>query len=71
MDKFVNPEYGSKALFNDTDATRNGENVFCPVNAYGVCPYCDQCCLCHIADPIEDCDDFGAFFEDWDEWERL
>ena len=37
-------------------------------NAYGDCPYCDQCGVCHIEDPIADCDDFALFFEDWDEW---
>ena len=48
--------------------TYNGELTYCTVNAYGDCPYCDQCGVCHIDDPIADCDDFGAFFEDWDEW---
>lgn len=68
---FENPIYGSKALSNDTNAMHNGDPIFCPVNAYGDCPYCDQCNLCHIADPMTDCDDFSTFFEDWDEWERL
>lgn len=67
---FENPEYGSRALENDTNATHNGENVFCPVNAYGDCPYCDQCNLCHIEDAPENCDDFAIFFPSWDEWER-
>lgn len=48
--------------------THNGDYTYCTVNAYGDCPYCDQCGVCHIDDPIEDCDDFAAFFEDWDEW---
>ena len=48
--------------------TYNGDYTYCTVNAYGDCPYCDQCGVCHIDDPIEDCDDFAAFFEDWDEW---
>lgn len=54
----------------ETDGTRNGDPVYCPVNAYGDCPYCDQCNMCHIANPIEDCDDFGMFYLDWDEWVR-
>lgn len=48
--------------------TYNGDYTYCTVNAYGDCPYCDQCGICHIDDPIEDCDDFAAFFENWDEW---
>ena len=50
------------------NATYNGEPTFCTVNAYGDCPYCDQEGKCHIGNPIADCDDFAAFFEDWDEW---
>ncbi len=48
--------------------TYNNEPVFCTVNAYGDCPYCDEFNRCHIADPIEDCDDFASFFESWDDW---
>lgn len=66
---FENPTYGSKAPENETSGTHKGENIFCPVNAYGACPYCDQCDICHVADPMEDCDDFGAFFDSWEDWE--
>lgn len=52
------------------EGTYNGEPTYCTVNAYD-CPYCDKCGICHIDDPIADCDDFAAFFEDWDEWLRL
>lgn len=52
----------------ETDGTRFGFPVYCMVNAYGDCPYCDQEGKCHIADPIEDCDDFAAFFDSWDDW---
>lgn len=51
--------------------TYNGETTYCTVNAYGACPYCDQCNVCHIDDPMEDCDDFQAFFDSWDEWLAL
>lgn len=51
--------------------TYNGETTYCTVNAYGACPYCDQCNVCHIEDPMEDCDDFQAFFDSWDEWLAL
>lgn len=50
--------------------TYNGDFTYCTVNAYGDCPYCDQCNVCHIEDPIADCEDFAMFFEDWDEWLR-
>lgn len=46
--------------------TYNGETTYCTVNAYGACPYCDQCNVCHIADQIADCGDFAMSFEDWD-----
>ena len=48
--------------------TYNGDITYCPVNAYGDCPYCDQCNVCHVDDPMEYCDDWGAFFDNWDEW---
>lgn len=53
----------------ETDGKHNGEPVFCPVNAYGDCPYCDEFNRCHIANPVEECDDFNIFFESWEEWE--
>lgn len=54
----------------ETDGYRNGEPVYCPVNAYDDCPYCDRQGLCHIADPVADCDDFACHFETWDEWDN-
>ena len=51
--------------------TFNEELTFCPVNAYGDCPYCDQNNVCHIDDPITDCDDFADIFGDWDTWINL
>lgn len=51
----------------ETDGTRNGTPVYCTVNGLD-CPYYDEG-LCHIADPIADCDDFAAFFESWEDWE--
>lgn len=54
----------------ETNGYRLGTPIYCPVAAYGNCPYCDQCNLCHIADPIEECDDFAAAHGSWEEWER-
>ena len=54
----------------ETDGYRNGDPVYCPVNAYGDCPYCDQCNMCHIADPMTDCDDWVNFFDSWFDWEN-
>ena len=48
--------------------TYNGEHTYCPVYAYGDCPYCDQCNVCHIDDPMEDCDDWQYFWDSWDDW---
>lgn len=35
--------------------TYNGETTYCTVNAYGACPFCDQCIICHAPDPQETC----------------
>ena len=51
--------------------TYNGDTTYCPVNAYGACPYCDQCNVCHVDDPMEDCDDWGMFFDDWEDWMKV
>lgn len=48
--------------------TYAGATTYCPANAYGDCPYCDQMNICHIDDPMADCDDFAAYFENWDDW---
>lgn len=48
--------------------TYNSDITYCPVNAYGDCPYCDQCGICHIEDPVMDCDDFASFFPTWEDW---
>lgn len=52
--------------------TYNGETTYCTVNAYGECPHCDQCNVCHSPDPMIDCDDFSWFFEgSWEYWLSL
>lgn len=53
----------------ETDGKRNGNYIFCTVNAIGDCPYCDKHGVCHIANPIEECDDFGAFWGSWDAYD--
>ena len=53
----------------ETDGTRNGYTVYCPTCAYGDCPYCDQENICHIKDAVEECDDFGSYYESWEEYE--
>ena len=50
----------------ETDGTKYGEPVYCPI--VGDCPYRDKDNQCHIADPIEDCDDFGMFCATWEDW---
>lgn len=54
-----------------TKGTYNGETTYCPVNAYGACPYCDQCNVCHNVDPLEHCDDWQQFWSSWFEWEII
>ncbi len=48
--------------------TYNGDTTYCPVYAYSDCPYCDQCNVCHIDDPIKNCDDWQYFWDSWDDW---
>lgn len=52
----------------ETDGTRNGKLIHCPIGDV-TCPYCDKDNICHIADPLEECDDFGAYYDSWDEYE--
>ena len=52
----------------ESNGQHNGEPVYCTVNGID-CPYYDKG-ICYIADPVEDCDDFAAFFETWEEWEE-
>lgn len=53
----------------ETDGTRNGLNVFCPTCDM-TCPYCDKEGLCRISDPLEECSDFGEYYESWEEYEE-
>ena len=53
---------------NAEQGTYNGETTYCTVNGWG-CPYYKKG-VCHIDDPIEDCDDFGTYFESWEDWEN-
>lgn len=52
----------------ETDGTRNGLNVYCPI-CDTTCPYCDEDGRCRITDPLEECSDFGAYYESWEEYE--
>ncbi len=54
----------------ETNGQRNGKWIFCTVNAIDDCPYCDSEGHCHIADPIEECDDFGTMWESWEEYDN-
>lgn len=54
----------------ETDGTRNGFKIYCPVNCWDEedCPYADNG-ICHIADPVKDCEDFAMVWGSWDEWD--
>ena len=48
--------------------TYNGETTYCTVNGLD-CPYYKNG-VCHIDNPMADCDDFAVFFDgDWEVWE--
>ena len=50
--------------------TFNGDFTYCTVNGWD-CPYYKDG-ICHIDDPMTDCDDFSYFFDgDWDYWVSL
>ena len=51
--------------------TYNGQTTYCTVNAYGACPFCDQCIICHAPDPQETCPEWQMFFDSWDYWLAL
>lgn len=53
----------------ETNGKHNGETVYCPVNGTD-CPYYENG-ICYIANPVEECDDFGAFYESWEDWEEV
>lgn len=48
--------------------TYNGQTTYCPVNGWD-CPYYQKG-VCHVDDPVEDCDDWIFFFSSWEEWEE-
>jgi len=47
---------------------RNGEPIYCPVNGWD-CPYWRENGKCVIDNPMEDCDDFAFFWDDWDDYD--
>lgn len=58
-----------KETVKETNGKHNGETIYCPVNGTD-CPYYENG-ICYIANPIEECDDFAAFFESWEDWEEV
>lgn len=69
--KYKNPITNTLAAENESNGMHGDEPIYCPVNAYSDCPYCDKCLICHIANPMRDCDDFAASFDSWEDWESL
>ena len=61
-------EDGIHMVVKETDGKHNNETIYCPVNGTD-CPYYEKG-ICYIANPVEECDDFGSFFESWEEWEE-
>lgn len=52
----------------ETDDLHNGKLIYCPYKSFD-CPYCDDEAVCHIADPIEDCDEFGSVWDSWEDYD--
>ena len=57
----------NKIFTPETDGTRNGGPIYCPVNGWD-CPYYKDG-KCHIQDPVNDCDDFASFWPNWEEYD--
>lgn len=57
-------------MIKESNGKHKGETIYCPVNGWD-CPYCDENNICYINDPMEECEDFMACFESWEEWEEL
>ena len=57
-------------MIKESNGKHKGETIYCPVNGWD-CPYCGENNVCYINDPMEDCDDFAACFESWEDWEEL
>ena len=47
--------------------TGKREPIYCSANGWD-CPYYENG-ICYIRNPMEDCDDWGMFWESWEEWE--
>ena len=48
----------------------NIKHIHCPVNGWD-CPYYtdeDHPCRCTLEDPLKECDDFGSFWEEGDDF---
>ena len=46
------------------------KHIHCPVNGWD-CPYYtdeNHPCRCTLADPLKDCDDFGVFWDEGDDY---
>ena len=55
-------------MTKESNGLHNGEPIYCPCNGWD-CPYYEKK-ICYIRDPMEDCDDWAAFWESWEEWEN-
>lgn len=51
----------------ETDGTRDGRPIYCPENNCD-CPYFGKG-ICHITNPVRNCDDFAYWFPTWQEWD--
>lgn len=58
---------------NAEEGTYANQPTYCTVNCRGThdCPYSDENGICHAPDPIVSCEDFSAFFANWDDWLAL
>lgn len=42
--------------------------IYCPSGAFD-CPYYQKNGVCTIGDPLSECDDFGAYYESYEDYD--
>lgn len=53
--------------FDEEKGTINGFPIYC-YSLDASCPYLDRDGICHIGDALEECTDFQAFWDSWEDY---
>ena len=66
MITYIRDDNGVDHRRDTEEGTIDGEKTYCPVNGWD-CPYY-KTGVCHIDNPQDDCDDWGAFWDSLEDW---